>query len=77
MTNMQALNVELEQIGCSFRDFKYEIGLVDFPSVIDNQPVRLCWRSDETEVRYYHGLEAGYAGRLPIPPGLLEPKGAS
>ena len=58
---------ELENIGCSYKDFNFSVGLVDFPAVIDNDEVLLCWRSDESEIRYYHSVTAGYAGRLPIP----------
>lgn len=63
---------ELEQLGCSFRDWGFEIGLVDFPSEIDGERVLLCWRSDEPTVSYYHSPDAGYAGRKPIPRQLLE-----
>jgi hypothetical protein len=62
---------ELEQIGCSYRDWGFELGLVDFPGTIDGRPVLLCWRSDEPEVRFYHTHDAGYAGRQPIPAALL------
>ena len=62
---------ELAQIGCSFRDWNFEIGLVDFPAIIEGQEVLLCWRSDEDSVAWYHGLHEGYAGRKPIPDALL------
>jgi hypothetical protein len=42
------------------------MGLVDFPAMIDGEEVLLCWRSDEPEVLYYHGLEDGFAGRKKI-----------
>ncbi len=58
---------ELEEIGCSFKDWNFEIGLVDFPARIDGQEVLLCWRSDEEEIRHFHGYEDGYAGRREIP----------
>ena len=67
---------ELAQIGCSYRDWGFEMGLVDFPAVIDGTPVLLCWRSDEPAVRFYHTLDGGYAGRRPIPAPLLEGKPA-
>jgi hypothetical protein len=63
---------ELEQLGCSYRDWGFEMGLVDFPSTIEGEPVLLCWRSDEPTVGFYHAADAGYAGRKPIPTGLLE-----
>jgi hypothetical protein len=42
-------------------------GLVDFPSIVQGRPVYLCWKLGEPEVRYWHDLEAGYAGRRPLP----------
>ncbi len=62
---------ELEQIGCSYKDWSFSVGLVDFPAIIDGEEVELCWRSDEPEIAYYHGRE-GYVGRKPIPKEYLE-----
>lgn len=59
---------ELEDIGCYFKDSNFSIGLVDFPSIIDNREVYLCWRSDEEDILYYHEINAGYLGRKLIPP---------
>lgn len=58
---------ELSEIGCYYKDWNFTIGLVDFPSVIDNEPVMLCWRSDEDDIMFYHSEEAGYPGRKSIP----------
>ena len=63
---------ELEEIGCFFKDWNFSIGLVDFPAIIDGQEVLLCWRSDEEDVKYYHELDTGYAGRKPIPQKYFE-----
>ncbi|MEZ6184168.1 MAG: DUF2203 domain-containing protein [Planctomycetota bacterium] len=62
---------ELDQIGCSFRSPDFSLGLVDFPAVIEDQLVHLCWRSDEEELLYYHDPRAGFAGRKRIPAELL------
>ncbi|MAE28360.1 MAG: DUF2203 domain-containing protein [Planctomycetota bacterium] len=62
---------ELESIGCSWRDWDFETGLVDFPARIDGRPVLLCWRSDEETITWYHTPEGGYAARRPIPADLL------
>ena len=62
---------ELAQIGCSFRDWNFDIGIVDFPAVIDGQEVLLCWRTDEERVSWYHGIHDGFAGRKLIPEALL------
>lgn len=64
---------ELEQIGCSYKDWNFEVGLVDFPAVIEGESVLLCWRSDEPRVAWYHPEAGGYAMRAPIPEDLLEP----
>jgi hypothetical protein len=63
---------EIEEIGCHYKDWNFTIGLVDFPAIIDGQEVFLCWRSDEDEIRYYHGVDAGYSGRKLIPKEFLE-----
>ena len=62
---------ELEHIGCSYKDWSFDKGLVDFPGEIDGAPVLLCWRSDEEHVTWYHAPEAGFAGRQRIPERLL------
>ena len=69
---MYRLLKEIEDIGCAFRDWSFEHGLVDFPSRIEGQEVLLCWRSDEPQVAWYHDPDAGYAGRKPIPAHLLD-----
>lgn len=64
--------LELEEIGCFYKDWNFSVGLVDFPAIIDGEEVFLCWKSDEPELMYYHGVTDGFAGRKPIPPHLLE-----
>ena len=41
-------------------------GLIDFPAIIDDREVFLCWELGEDEVAYWHDLEAGYGGREPL-----------
>jgi len=64
---IETLMKELEDLGCFYKDWNFEIGLVDFPATIDGEEVFLCWRSDEPEILWYHGIEEGYAGRKPLP----------
>jgi len=70
-----AMMEELEQLGATFKDWDFELGLVDFPAKIDGREVLLCWRSNEDRVRWYHAPDAGFAGRVPIPDELLEDGG--
>jgi hypothetical protein len=63
--------LELEDIGCFFKDWNFQIGLVDFPAILDGKEVFLCWRSDEEDIMFYHEMETGFAGRKIIPPEEL------
>ena len=56
--------VELRELSVDFKGF--EQGLVDFPGERDGRVVCLCWKLDEDEVRYWHEVSDGYAGRQPI-----------
>ncbi len=58
---------ELEEIGCFYKDWNFTAGLVDFPAILDNEEVYLCWKSDEDKIRYYHGINQGFKGRKLIP----------
>ncbi len=62
---------ELEEIGCLYKDGNFKIGLVDFPAVINNNEVMLCWRSDEDDIMFYHSMEEGFSGRKLIPEEYL------
>lgn len=42
------------------------LGLVDFPHERDGRIVNLCWKLGERAVRYWHGLDEGYAARKPL-----------
>jgi hypothetical protein len=44
-----------------------DVGLVDFPVRRGDETVLLCWKVGEDRIRFWHGLEEGYAGRKPLP----------
>lgn len=44
-------------------------GLVDFPAIMDDRVVYLCWKLDEPEVLFWHELDAGFQGRQSLPTG--------
>jgi hypothetical protein len=52
--------------GCVIKDL--DVGLLDFPSIIDNEEVYLCWKLGEDRIRYYHRQDEGFSGRKPIDP---------
>lgn len=41
-------------------------GLVDFCARRDGRVVYLCWRYPETEIRWWHEVDSGFAGRQRI-----------
>ena len=40
-----------------------ERGLIDFPAIMDDREVFLCWEQDEDDIEFWHDLDAGFAGR--------------
>ena len=70
----ELMKTNLEKIlstGCLVKDL--DVGLLDFPSVLNNEEVYLCWKLGEERIRYYHRQDEGYAGRKPIDPRDLGP----
>lgn len=40
--------------------------LLDFPGERDGRAVLWCWLEGDTDVRWYHRAECGFAGRRPV-----------
>lgn len=55
---------EINSIGVQVKDL--DIGLLDFPCVLEDGVVLLCWKYGEDKIQYWHGLEEGFKGRKPI-----------
>jgi hypothetical protein len=43
-----------------------ERGLLDFPAIVGDREVFLCWEKDEDDVEYWHDIDSGFAGREPL-----------
>jgi hypothetical protein len=41
-------------------------GLIDFPARRGDETVLLCWKLDADEIRYWHRVGDGFAGRRPL-----------
>jgi hypothetical protein len=41
--------------------------LIDFPALVDGEPVLLCWLEGEIQLGWYHKADHGFAGRRRIP----------
>ena len=61
---IEAALAELADIGVVVKSI--DAGLVDFPSLRKGEEVYLCWQLGEDDIRFYHGLADGFAGRKPI-----------
>ena len=63
---------ELAALGAEVRDL--ELGLVDFPTLIDGEPAYLSWRLGEEAVCWWHPADKGFSDRTPVPqPGGRAP----
>jgi hypothetical protein len=54
----------IHALGVQVKDV--DSGLVDFPSLRDGEEVLLCWLLGEDEIRFWHTLDGGFAGRRPV-----------
>ncbi len=55
---------EIQSAGVIVKDL--DVGLVDFPTLLHGSEVYICWRLGEDDVRYWHGVHEGFAGRKTI-----------
>jgi hypothetical protein len=55
---------EINATGVQVKDL--DIGLLDFPCVVDGRVILLCWKLGEESITHWHGVDEGYAGRKPI-----------
>jgi hypothetical protein len=58
--NLQAI----QELGVLVKDL--DIGLCDFPHMLNGRVVYLCWKLGETEVQWWHEINSGYTGRQPL-----------
>jgi len=55
---------EINAIGVQIKDL--DIGLLDFPCLLDGETVLLCWKRGEPRIDFWHRVEDGFRGRQPI-----------
>jgi hypothetical protein len=68
-----ALKQAIEKVhafGCLVKDL--DIGLIDFPTLLQGEEVYLCWKLGEDGIRFWHGVDEGFRGRKPIDSSFLE-----
>ena len=70
ITNFYRSIEELEATGVFIKSI--DQGLLDFPSLMFNEEIWLCWKEGETEIKFWHGKDEGFNGRKPIESTDLE-----
>lgn len=55
---------EIQRRGCLVKDL--DMGLLDFPALLDGVEVYLCWRLGESRIEWWHSTQEGYSGRRKI-----------
>lgn len=65
MDRLNEFSDELHAVGCELKD--YEVGLVDFPSVMDGREIYLCWKLGDETIGHWHEVYTGFASRQPLP----------
>ncbi len=60
------LTTEINDLGVQLKD--YSRGLIDFPCFRDGRVVLLCWQFEDVveEIKWWHEVKGGFAGRRPI-----------
>lgn len=67
---LKAAIENVQEFGCLVKDL--DIGLVDFPTLLNGVEVYLCWKLGEPGIQFWHGVEEGFRGRKPIDQQFLE-----
>ena len=67
LAGVESAIAALDELGVQVKDL--DRGLIDFPALnpAEGAVVLLCWHLGEDEVRFWHGVEEGFAGRKPLP----------
>ena len=55
---------ELADLGVELKD--PNIGLCDFPTLVDDREACLCWKLGEPSVDFWHDLKSGFQGRQSV-----------
>ena len=55
---------EIDSTGVQVKDL--DVGLLDFPCLVQDQLILLCWKLGEKTIAHWHGAEEGFRGRKPI-----------
>ena len=57
----------IHELGVVVKDI--DLGLCDFPYMLEGRMVYLCWKFGEDEIRWWHEVSSGYKDRHPLDHG--------
>lgn len=55
---------KIHDLGCLVKGV--EDGLIDFPHMKNGRQVYLCWKLGEDDIAFWHEVDSGYDGRIPL-----------
>ena len=64
LADIKSVLLEFHQREIQIKDL--DRGLIDFPAILDDKEVFLCWEQDEEDIEFWHDLDSGYGGREKI-----------
>ncbi len=62
---------EIDAIGVQIKDL--DIGLLDFPCLVNGETILLCWKLGENRITHWHGTDEGFSGRKLIDERIAGP----
>ena len=62
--SLQSCLTQLQDTGCVLRSL--QDGLIDFPHLKQGREIYLCWKYGEEDIRFWHEVDEGFAGRTPL-----------
>ncbi len=62
--SLQSCLTKLQETGCVLKSL--QDGLVDFPHLKEGREIYLCWKYGEEDIRFWHEVDEGFAGRTPL-----------
>jgi hypothetical protein len=64
---------EIAAMGVQVKDL--DIGLLDFPCIVEGKMVLLCWKLGERTIGHWHGVDEGFGGRKRIDERIANARG--
>ncbi len=62
--SLQSCLTQLQETGCVLKSL--QDGLIDFPHLKEGREIYLCWKYGEEDIRFWHEVDEGFAGRTPL-----------